>query len=123
METATSWVRRLSIRPPDPTLAAVRLSGGNQQKVVLAKWIESGARILLLDHPTRGVDVGAKQEVYGLIRRLAGEGKAIILTADTLEEALGLSDTVIVMRDQRTTARFPVSKDGPTQLDIIENMV
>lgn len=123
METAKSWVHRLSIRPPDPTLAAVRLSGGNQQKVVLAKWIESGARILLLDHPTRGIDVGAKQEVYGLIRALAREGKAIILTADTLEEALGLSDTLIVMRDHRITARFAVSKDSPNQLDIITNMV
>ena len=79
---AESWVRRLSIRPPNVDLPAQSLSGGNQQKVVLSKWIQAGARILLLDHPTRGVDVGAKQEVYTLIRELAGKGLAVLLTAD-----------------------------------------
>ncbi|WP_408832791.1 ATP-binding cassette domain-containing protein [Acidisoma sp. S159] len=122
-EVAADWVKRLSIRPPDYRLPTTSLSGGNQQKVVLAKWIESGVKILLLDHPTRGIDVGAKQEVYALIRDLASRGMAILLTADSLEETLGLCDTVLVMRDRQTTARFDARIEKPTQLDIIEAMV
>jgi ribose transport system ATP-binding protein len=121
--TAQEWVRRLSIRPPNVDLPAQALSGGNQQKVVLSKWIQAGVRILLLDHPTRGVDVGAKQEVYALIRELAGKGLAVLLTADSLEETLGLSDTILVMRDGRISARFDVAKDQPTQIDIVREMV
>ena len=120
---AQGWVQRLSIRPPDVDLSAQSLSGGNQQKVVLSKWIQAGVRILLLDHPTRGVDVGAKQEVYALIRELAGKGLAVLLTADSLEETLGLSDTIVVMRDGRISARFNVAKDQPSQIDIIREMV
>jgi|APSaa5957512622_1039677.scaffolds.fasta_scaffold13011_2 ribose transport system ATP-binding protein len=120
---AAKWVKRLSIRPPDYSLPASSLSGGNQQKVVLAKWIQAGAGILVLDHPTRGVDVGAKQEVYELIRELAAQGIAILLTADTLEESLGLSDKIIVMRDQKITARFSMQEDEPKQVDIIRSMV
>jgi ribose transport system ATP-binding protein len=122
-EAARAWVTRLSIRPPDFRLPASSLSGGNQQKVVLAKWIESGVKILLLDHPTRGVDVGAKQEVYTVIRELVGQGMAILLTADSLEETMGLSDTIFVMRDHKITARFDMAEDRPSQVDIIRNMV
>ena len=122
-EAAASWVKRLSIRPSDFRLPASSLSGGNQQKVVLAKWIESGVRILLLDHPTRGIDVGAKQEVYALIRELAARGIAILLTADSLEETLGLCDTVLVMRDRRVTARFDTRSEKPTQVAVVEAMV
>lgn len=120
---AQEWVKRLSIRPPNVDLPAQSLSGGNQQKVVLSKWIQAGVRILLLDHPTRGVDVGAKQEVYALIRELAGKGLAVLLTADSLEETLGLSDTILVMRDGRISGRFDVAKDKPTQVDIVREMV
>ena len=122
-EAARAWVARLSIRPPDFRLPASSLSGGNQQKVVLAKWIESGVKILLLDHPTRGVDVGAKQEVYTVIRELVSQGVAILLTADSLEETMGLSDTIFVMRDHKITARFDMLEDRPSQVDIIRNMV
>jgi ribose transport system ATP-binding protein len=122
-EAAQAWVKRLSVRPPDFRLPASSLSGGNQQKVVLAKWIESGVRILLLDHPTRGVDVGAKQEVYAVIRELVSQGMAILLTADSLEETMGLSDTVFVMRDHKITARFNMAGDQPSQVDILRNMV
>jgi ribose transport system ATP-binding protein len=122
-EVAQAWIKRLLIRPPDFRLPASSLSGGNQQKVVLAKWIQSGVQILLLDHPTRGVDVGAKQEVYVLIRALVKEGMAILLTADSLEETMGLSDTVLVMRDHKITARFNMATHRPSQLDIIKNMV
>ena len=76
----------------------MNLSGGNQQKVVLAKWISAGARIIVLDHPTRGLDVGAKEEVYELVRGLTAEGVAVVLTSDTLEETIGLAHHILVMR-------------------------
>ena len=121
---AKRWVERLSIRPPDPRVAMSGMSGGNQQKVVLAKWIEAGARVLILDHPTRGLDVGAKEEVYELIRDVTAQGVAVILTADTLEETIGLSHTILVMRDGEITGRFEAPQGRkPDQLALIEHMV
>ena len=79
--------------------ALPHLSGGNQQKVVLAKWLNARSKILILDHPTRGLDVGAKEEVYELVRAVTTEGMGVILTSDTLEETIGLSHRVLVMRD------------------------
>ena len=82
------------------------------------------SRILIFDHPTRGLDVGAKEEVYELIRDLSDDGIAIVLTADTLEETIGLCHSILVMRDGRLTARFdspPGSK--PSQVDLIRHMV
>jgi len=73
--------------------------------VVLAKWLNAKARILILDHPTRGLDVGAKEEVYDLVRAVTTEGVAVILTSDTLEETIGLSHSLLVMRDARSTYR------------------
>ena len=122
-QAAEAWVERLSIRPPNVTLPASSFSGGNQQKVVIAKWIQAGVRVLLLDHPTRGVDVGAKQEVYALIRELASEGMAILLTADTLEETLGLCDTIHVMKDHKITATYSMQEDRPAQIDLVRSMV
>ena len=91
---ATDWTSRLKVRTPNINTLCLGLSGGNQQKVVLAKWLNAKARILVLDHPTRGLDVGAKEEVYELVRRLTGEGLSIVLTSDTLEETIGLSHSV-----------------------------
>ena len=122
-EAAQAWVGRLQIRPGDPGLPAMSFSGGNQQKAVLAKWVQAGVRVLLLDHPTRGVDVGAKQEVYALIRDLAGSGMAIVMTGDTLEETMAMSDTVLVMRDRKVTARHDMHAEPPSQVDIIKDMV
>ena len=100
------------------------LSGGNQQKVVLAKWLNAKARILVLDHPTRGLDVGAKEEVYELVRRLTGEGLSIVLTSDTLEETIGLSHSVLVMRDGEITHRADAAPGAkPQQIDLIGHMV
>jgi ribose transport system ATP-binding protein len=122
--TAEKWVKRLTIRPPNPVLPCSSLSGGNQQKVVLAKWIEAGVRVLILDHPTRGLDVGAKQDVYALVRDLCEQGVAVLLTADTLEETIGLSHTILVMRDGRITERFQaVPGHKPQQVDLIQHMV
>ena len=102
----------------------LNLSGGNQQKVVLAKWLEAKARVLILDHPTRGLDVGAKEEVYELVRAVTAEGVGVILTSDTLEETIGLSHTVLVMRDGEITHRAEASPGAkPRQVDLIGHMV
>nr|WP_026304458.1 sugar ABC transporter ATP-binding protein [Kaistia granuli] len=121
---AESWVERLKVRTPGINTLCLNLSGGNQQKVVLAKWLNAEARILILDHPTRGLDVGAKEEVYELIRAVTAEGVAVILTSDTLEETIGLSHTVLVMRDGAITHRVDASPgQKPRQVDLIGYMV
>ncbi len=104
--TAMASVQSLRIRTPSVHQLARTLSGGNQQKVVLAKWLATGARILFLDEPTRGIDAGAKQEIYQLIQALAADGVAIILLSSDLPEVLGLSDRVLVMREGRIAASF-----------------
>src|SRR4029077_17978465 len=82
------------------------LSGGNQQKVVLAKWLLTNPKVLFLDEPTRGIDVGAKQEIYQKITRLGEEGLAIVLVSSELPEVLGLSDRVLVLHEGRLTGEF-----------------
>jgi ribose transport system ATP-binding protein len=121
---ANEWIERLHIKTPGPTASCRNLSGGNQQKVVLAKWRFAGSRILVLDHPTRGLDVGAKEEVYQLIRELTAEGVAVVLTGDTLEEILGLSHRVMVMRDGRAQKILACEVGHkPSQIDVVEHMV
>jgi ribose transport system ATP-binding protein len=105
-KTAADAVRDLRIRTSSVRELARNLSGGNQQKVVLAKWLATGARVLLLDEPTRGVDVGAKQEIYHLIEALAARGVAIVLMSSELPEVLALSDRVLVMRAGRIAGEF-----------------
>ncbi len=124
LRLAKSWVQRLKVRTPGEDALCLNLSGGNQQKVVLAKWLNAKARILILDHPTRGLDVGAKEEVYELVRAVTNEGVAVILTSDTLEETIGLSHTILVMRDGEVTYRTPASPGAkPIQVDLIGHMV
>jgi len=96
---ADEWIEKLHIKAPNSTVLAMALSGGNQQKVVLAKWLAAGVQLLILDHPTRGIDVGAKEEVYALVRQLANEGIAILLTSDALAETIALSNRIMVMKD------------------------
>lgn len=121
---ASDWIKRLRIKAPGPDAACRNLSGGNQQKVVLARWMTAGSRILILDHPTRGLDVGAKEEVYDLVRDLSDQGVAILLISDTLEETIGLSHQVLVMRDGAVTARFDASPGNkPAQVDLLKAMV
>jgi len=91
--------RVLSIRMSDPDQLVQTLSGGNQQKVVLAKWLERDCRIVIFDEPTRGIDVGAKYEIYLIINRLAAEGKAILVISSELPELLGISDRILVMHE------------------------
>ncbi|MCW2812901.1 MAG: transporter related protein [Nocardioides sp.] len=120
-----TWIERLSIRTPHRGTAIQRLSGGNQQKVVLARWLVAGdIRLLLLDHPTRGLDVGARSEVYRLMRELAANGVATVLLADSLEEAIGMSDRIVVMSDGRATAEVACPAGGkPTPLELVKEMV
>lgn len=94
-------ISELSVRTSHADAPAATLSGGNQQKVLLGKWLAAGPRVLLLDEPTRGVDVGAKSEIYAHIRRLASQGLAVLLISSDLPEVLGLADRVLVMREGR----------------------
>ncbi|WP_406740493.1 sugar ABC transporter ATP-binding protein [Streptomyces atratus] len=98
---AREATRELSLRPDNPDTPVRTLSGGNQQKAVLARWLLRGCRVLLLDEPTRGVDVGARAELYAVIRRLADEGLAVLLVSSEVPEVLGLADRVLVLREGR----------------------
>ena len=93
------YVDKFNIRVPHSEQRAGNLSGGNQQKVVLAKWLFRNTEVLLFDEPTRGIDVGAKFEIYQLINELAAEGKAILMISSELPEVIGMSDRIIVMRE------------------------
>jgi ribose transport system ATP-binding protein len=98
---AAKITRELDVRPPDPRRVVRTLSGGNQQKVVLARWLLRGCRLLILDEPTRGVDVGARTEIYRLIRALADSGVGVLLVSSEIPEVLGLADRVLVLREGR----------------------
>jgi len=103
-------IERLGIRCIGPAQIVSSLSGGNQQKVALAKWLLSGAKILVLDEPTRGVDVGARQEIYRIIRELAAEGTTIVLVSSDLPEILSICERVIVMHEGRVTGELEASQ-------------
>ena len=109
---------KLLIKMTGPELPASNLSGGNQQKVVLAKWLERDARVLLFDEPTRGIDVGAKYEIYQLLNRLAAQGKGILMISSELPEVLGMSDRVIVMHEGRIKGEI-TDVGNATQEDIL----
>jgi ribose transport system ATP-binding protein len=98
-EMVREWIDTLAIRASSQAMPVRLLSGGNQQKVVLARWMLAHASILLFDEPTRGVDVGAKAEIYALMRRLTADGAAIVMISSELPEALGMADRVVVMRN------------------------
>jgi ribose transport system ATP-binding protein len=120
---AAEWFETLDIRPRNPSLALENFSGGNQQKVAIAKWLLGKPKVLILDHPLRGLDPGAGDTVKTIIRQTCQAGAGVILIADTLEEALELSDEIIVMRDGEITARFDMAASSPTTLQLLENMV
>ena len=98
-DTADSVIEELKVKTPSRHQALEYLSGGNQQKVVLGKWLELGPKILLLDEPTRGIDIGAKEEIYQLMDRSAKEGMAVLFVSSEMEEILGVSDRVLVMHE------------------------
>lgn len=111
MEDATNkWIDMLDVRPNNPDLTAMSLSGGNQQKVVLAKWISTQAKVLIVDEPTNGVDIGAKDEIHKILRNLASQGMAVIVISSELPEILTVSDRIMVMRRGRVSG-FLDNKD------------
>ena len=118
-EAARSAIKRLSIKAGGPGTICATLSGGNQQKVVLARWLCRELKVLVLDNPTRGVDAGAKEEIYTIIRDLAESGVAILLISDELLELIGLSNRIAIMRHGRITVVLEApaeSKPGEQQL-------
>jgi len=117
--SARGQLEDLELRPADPDRAAGTLSGGNQQKILLARWLVHGVSVLLLDEPTRGVDVGARAEIYALIRGLAAAGTAIVVVSSEIEEVLGLADRVLVIADGevlRTVKADEIDESGVLDL-------
>jgi ribose transport system ATP-binding protein len=98
---AEGEVKRMATRTPSVQQKVVTLSGGNQQKVVLGKWLAMSPRLLILDEPTRGIDVGARAEIYRHVAALAKEGIAVVVVSSDMEEVIGLCDRVLVMRERR----------------------
>jgi ribose transport system ATP-binding protein len=113
---AAEQLRALNTKPDDPDRIAREFSGGNQQKVVLARWLMRNCRVLLLDEPTRGVDVGAKQEIYRLIVELAKTGIAVVMVSSETEELLGLSSRILVMREGSLVAELDAAKTDEVEL-------
>jgi len=105
------FVEKIQIKTPSLSQAIQNLSGGNQQKVLMARWLMTGPDILFLDEPTRGIDVGAKAEIYKLITMLAGEGKCIVMVSSELPEILGMSDRIMVMHEGKMTGLLENSPD------------
>ena len=118
---AKELMREFSIKAPDITTQTRQLSGGNQQKVVLAKWFKRGLKVLIMDEPTRGIDVGAKTEIYKLMVRLAKKGYAIIMVSSEMPEILGMSDRIYVMHEGRITGEL--SRNEATQEKIMRYAV
>ena len=108
------YMTALGIRPGDPSLLAGNLSGGNQQKVVLARWLATAPQLLILDEPTRGIDIGAKADIQRKVSELSAEGLAVIFISSELDEVLRLAQRIVVMRDRRRIGEL-VSPD--TDLD------
>ncbi len=106
-DTEKKFINRLRIKTDGPGQKSVRLSGGNQQKIVIAKWVAQGARIFLFDEPTRGIDVGAKTEVFEVMDQLAREGAAILMVSSELPELIQVADRILVMRQGKLTGELP----------------
>jgi ribose transport system ATP-binding protein len=119
-EAVREQLRALKTVPDDGERIVRELSGGNQQKVVLARWLLRECRVLLLDEPTRGVDVGARSEIYALIRSLAAQGLAVVVVSSEVEEVLGLVDRVLVIREGRIVHTGPATEiDEHRVLDLV----
>jgi ABC-type sugar transport system ATPase subunit len=121
-ELTQQLITNLRIKCKNSEDQIISLSGGNRQKVVLAKWLAEQASIYVLDNPTRGVDVGAKQEIYQLIEKLADQGAAILLVSDEMPELLNLSDTIIILRRGHISQSFSRGS-FPTEQTLINHMI
>ena len=121
---AREWVENVGIRCVGVDQRVNNLSGGNAQKVIFARVLDSGCPILILDHPTRGVDVGSKEDIYRLIRDITEKGVSIILLGDTLDECIGLSSRIIVMKDGLMCSEFDCpAEDKPDQVEVVRRML
>jgi putative multiple sugar transport system ATP-binding protein len=118
---AEDYRKKMNTKTPSILQLAGNLSGGNQQKVVLSKWLFSNPKILILDEPTRGIDVGAKHEIYLIINRLASEGMACIIISSEMPEIIGMSDRIYVMSEGRITAELPAKT--ATQEEIMRHII
>ena len=105
-EAAGNQIEALRIKTPSAAQLVGNLSGGNQQKVVLAKWLANNCQVLILDEPTRGVDVGAKQEIYNIINELAAQGKGIIIISSDMEEIIGITDRMLILYEGELKGRL-----------------
>ena len=110
VRTAEKYVRLIQIKTPGVHAPTRGLSGGNQQKVVIGKWLERNCDILIFDEPTRGIDVGAKSEIYRLMNDLARQGKSIIMISSEMPELLRMSDRVVVMCEGAKTGELPIEE-------------
>ena len=109
-EVAWEYVRSLKTKTPTVDTEVVNLSGGNQQKVVIAKWLTRNCDILIFDEPTRGIDVGAKSEIYTLMNELVAQGKSIIMISSEMTEILRMSDRIVVMCEGRKTGELDIAE-------------
>jgi rhamnose transport system ATP-binding protein len=114
---ATDWATRLELKYSKLSDAVSTLSGGNQQKVVLAKWLATGPRVLIVDEPTRGIDVGTKAQVHRLLSSLAADGVAVLMISSDLPEVLGMADRILVMHEGRLAAEF--ARDAATEENVM----
>ncbi|WP_429951910.1 ATP-binding cassette domain-containing protein [Leucobacter allii] len=121
---AVAAIEQLSIKTPGPGTLIRNLSGGNQQKVILARWLTIGSKLLVLDNPTNGVDVGAKGEIYTLLEEITASGVSVILISDDLPELLTMSDRILVMKDGRVRTEHAVDPAAPpAEVDLVAEMV
>lgn len=125
VEVVENWISKLGIKTPSGATPIRSLSGGNQQKVVLAKWLmDERLKVLILDTPTRGLDVGAKTEIYALLRNLAAKGISILFLADALEEGIFMSHRVFTMKDGKISGEFKSDPGArPERTDVVERML
>ncbi len=113
-DISREYIELLGIVTPSPDQLVKNLSGGNQQKVILARWLATNPKVLILDEPTRGIDVGAKAEIQKLVLKLAEEGKSCVFISSELEEVLRVSDRVAVLRDHKKVAEYANDVDDKT---------
>jgi ABC-type sugar transport system ATPase subunit len=120
-ELVNTWITNLNIKTPSPYVLTESLSGGNQQKIVIAKWLLTSPKVLILNEPTRGIDVGAKVEIYKILEDLCRQGIAVIMISSELPETIGIADRIIVFRDGSIKGEF--LRDKFTQKDIMHMTV
>src|SRR5690606_19602204 len=120
-EIVSRDIKALTINPPNPNALIKNLSGGNQQKVLLARWLATAPRLLILDEPTRGIDIGAKAEIQKLVADLSRDGMSVIFISSELEEVLRLSERVVIMRDREKLAEV-VNDDNIDSRTILETI-